>query len=286
MRLFKSQKSQVDGGKKPQKPHKKVRLDAYSFFRSHQECNAEHHEDEYVTELPNDDNYNSRNYNKSTPDNVLVQSPSPDFPSRQKIDSNDSDESKLKYSNNSFLANKTHTLDIVSVPPSDMSDLDEDEDLEARSNSRASRIEELAKKILEEPDMKKEISNSNRLRRPSDPGVKNIMDILGELDTVSERSEIDEDATIHEDGEDSESLSDSSQKTQASHDRFCKKKERLREQQRELERQGASHREGSSATNSSSKRPLRTRSASRERTLGKIKYCTPKKYQLSHIGAT
>ena len=234
---------------------------------------AEHHEDEYVTELPNDDNYNCRNYNKSTPDNVLVQSPSPDFPSRQKIDSNDSDGSKLKYSNNSFLANKTHTLDIVSVPPSDMSDLDEDEDLEARSNSRASRIEELAKKMLEEPDMKKEISNSNRFRRPSDPGVKNIMDILGELDTVSERSEIDEDATIHEDGEDSESLSDSSQKTQATHDRFCKKKDRLREQQRELERQGASHRESSSTTNSSSKRPLRTRSASRERTLGKIKYC-------------
>ena len=232
---------------------------------------AEHHEDDYVTELPNDDNYNSRNYNKSTPENVLVQSPSPDFPSRQKLDSNDSDGSKLKYSNNSLLANKTHTLDIVSVPPSDMSDLDEDEDLEARSSSRASRIEELAKKMLEEPEMKKEISSSNRLRRPSDPGVKNIMDILGELDTVSERSEIEEDATIHENDEDSESLSDSSQKNQASYDRFCKKKERLREQQRELERQGASHREGSA--NSSSKRPLRTRSASRERTLGKIKYC-------------
>ena len=101
------------------------------------------------------------------------------------------------------------------------------------------------------------------------------MDILGELDTVSERSEIEEEGTINDDSEDSGSLSDSSQKTQASYERFCKKKDRLREQQKELERRESLNKECSSSSTQNSNRSgrLRTRSASRERTLGKIKYC-------------
>merc|ERR1719436_1915849 len=121
--------------------------------------------------------------------------------------------------------------------------------METRANSRASRIEELAKKMLEETELKKESLTSSRTRHPSDPGVKNIMDILGELDTVSERSEIEEDTIINEDSEDSGSLSDSSQKTQASYEKFCKKKDRLREQQKELERRAASNKENSSTVN-------------------------------------
>jgi hypothetical protein len=238
---------------------------------------AEHH-DEYVTELPNDE-YDDRRKHKSTPENVVIQSPSPDFPSRNNMrkDTHDTDGSRLK--NNTFTGHKSHTLDIVSVPPSDMSDFDDDDlledDIETRASSRASRIEELANKMMEEIEMKKDKVTSNRTRHPSDPGVKNIMDILGELDTVSERSEVEEEGTINDDSEDSGSLSDSSQKTQASYEKFCKKKDRLREQQKELEHREASIRDSrvSSTQNTNRCERLRTRSASRDRTLGKIKYC-------------
>merc|ERR1719411_16004 len=130
-------------------------------------------------------------------------------------------------------SSKSNRLDFVTISP-DISDLDDDDqflddDIESRSSSRASRIEELAKKMLEESEMKSASATSSRTRHPSDPGVKNIMDILGELDTVSERSEIEEEGTINDDSEESESLSDSSQKTQASYEKFCKKKDRLRE---------------------------------------------------------
>ena len=234
---------------------------------------AEHHDD-FVTELPTDDEYDRRKC-KSTPENVVIQSPSPDFPMRNnpgKENNAETDGSRSKGSQN--LNNKSHTLDIVSIPPSDMSDFDDDdlldEDPDARSSSRASRIEELARKMLEETELKKE--SSNRTRHPSDPGVKHIMDILGELDTVSERSEIEEDTVINDDSEDSGSLSDSSQTSQALYDKFCKKKEKLREQQRELEKLKEACNRDNSASNPNKGR-LRTRSASRERTLGKIKYC-------------
>ena len=61
------------------------------------------------------------------------------------------------------------------------SNISDEEDEESKSENRAKRIEELAKKMLGE-------GGETRSRHPSDPGVnsRSLLDIMGELDTVSE----------------------------------------------------------------------------------------------------
>ena len=173
-------------------------------------------------------------------DNVVVKSPSPEVSMPQ-------DEEVVQ-----------RHPDIVSIT-SDMSDFDLDEELneEEEAASRAKRIEELAKKMLGDASSE----TSKRSRHPSDPGVRSINEILGDLDTVSERSELEEDehaanAAAEDDGNESDSSSSScSSSGTRSFERYCRKK---------VMESNPAARRGQS---------LRTRSASRERTLAKIKYC-------------
>ena len=175
---------------------------------------VEDEEDEDIDfELPNDDLPKPR----FELHNVVVSSPSPKAPE----------------------AERGNTLDIVSIH-SDMSDEESDETSEM---SRSRRIEELARKMLEEETS----SKTGRTRHPSDPGIRTLNEIMGELDTVSERSEMDEEESVQDEE------SDSSESSSKSFERYCRKKVEMAQ--------------------SKHKGSLRTRSASRERTLARIKYC-------------
>ena len=85
-------------------------------------------------------------------------------------------------------------IDIMSVHTmSEVDADDEDEDEEDISSGRQSRIEELAKKIMEE---EAKLASYERTRHNSNPGPqRDPINLNAELDTVSERSEIDEDPT-------------------------------------------------------------------------------------------
>ena len=82
--------------------------------------------------------------------------------------------------------------------------LNKDEDEEDISSGRQSRIEQLAKKIMEEEAMlaqyeSRQRHGSSNLEPKSVGALKrDPINLNAELDTVSERSEIDEDPTIAE----------------------------------------------------------------------------------------
>jgi hypothetical protein len=122
---------------------------------------------------------------------------------------------------------------------------DEDEDEEDISSGRQSRIEQLAKKIMEEEAMlaqyeSRQRHGSSNLEPKSVGALKrDPINLNAELDTVSERSEIDEDPTI------AESI------------------------KRDPSRRKSVEPEKGSFRNQNQ----RTRSASRERNLVKIKFC-------------
>ena len=79
-----------------------------------------------------------------------------------------------------------------------------DEDEEDLSSGRQSRIEQLAKKIMEEEAMlaqyesRQRHGNSNLEPKSVGALKRDPINLNAELDTVSERSEIDEDPTIAE----------------------------------------------------------------------------------------
>ena len=83
-------------------------------------------------------------------------------------------------------------------------DTNKDEDEEDLSSGRQSRIEQLAKKIMEEEAMlaqyeSRQRHGSSNLEPKSGGALKrDPINLNAELDTVSERSEIDEDPTIAE----------------------------------------------------------------------------------------
>ena len=155
--------------------------------------------EDYVMELPCEQDM----VTIKIPENMVVSSPSPMPP----IGAEDQSEAVTGMDSKSSLgrirtAQERQVLDIVSVN-SDMSDMDdtiapdeEDEDDSSRAASRAKRIEELAMKMLAEDhsgaDTGQQQGSRGRTRHPSDPGIRNLYDILGELDTVSERSEMEE----------------------------------------------------------------------------------------------
>jgi hypothetical protein len=60
------------------------------------------------------------------------------------------------------------------------------------SDGRQSRIEELAKKIMEEEAILAQYERQRHRSQPTEP-KRNPIDLNAELDTVSERSEIGED---------------------------------------------------------------------------------------------
>ena len=93
---------------------------------------------------------------------------------------------KLKLTNK----NLSH-IDIMSVHTMSEIDADdeEDEDEEDISSGRQSRIEELAKKIMEE---EAKLASIERTRHNSNPVIRDPINLNAELDTVSERSEIEE----------------------------------------------------------------------------------------------
>lgn len=77
-----------------------------------------------------------------------------------------------------------HTMSEV-----DADDEDDEEDEEDISSGRQSRIEELAKKIMEE---EARLASIERTRHNSNPVIRDPINLNAELDTVSERSEIEE----------------------------------------------------------------------------------------------
>ena len=81
-------------------------------------------------------------------------------------------------------------MDIMSIHTMSEIEADDEDDDEDFSSGRQSRIEELAKKIMEEKSHLAEIERQQQEQNKRDPINLNV-----ELDTVSERSEIeDEDA--------------------------------------------------------------------------------------------
>ena len=93
------------------------------------------------------------------------------------------------------LVQKDH-VDIVSVDTLSEVEGEDDDDADSMSSGRQSRIEELAKKIMEEEEI---IKQYERQRHPSAPQLQREPINL-ELDTVSERSEIgDEEESLNQD---------------------------------------------------------------------------------------
>ena len=64
--------------------------------------------------------------------------------------------------------------------------------MESSSESRARRIEELAKKFAQESEEVSSLAASNDSSNGGRGRRRSLHDILGELDTVSERSELDD----------------------------------------------------------------------------------------------
>ena len=109
--------------------------------------------------------------------NIVVSSPAP----------TPRPDDKLKLRNK----NLSH-IDIMSVHTMSEVDADDEEDEEDEediSSGRQSRIEELAKKIMEE---EAKLASIERARHSSNPVIRDPINLNAELDTVSERSEMEE----------------------------------------------------------------------------------------------
>ena len=85
-------------------------------------------------------------------------------------------------------------VDLMSIHT--MSEVDEadDEDDDDLSSGRQSRIEELARKIMEEKTQLAELEKNEK--RVTQQLSRDPIDLNAELDTVSERSEIEDDESI------------------------------------------------------------------------------------------
>ena len=81
-------------------------------------------------------------------------------------------------------------MDIMSIHTMSEIEADDEDDDEDFSSGRQSRIEELAKKIMEEKSHLAEIERQQQRRDPINLNV--------ELDTVSERSEIEEEDALRQ----------------------------------------------------------------------------------------
>ena len=75
---------------------------------------------------------------------------------------------------------------------SEVDDADDEDDDEDISSGRQSRIEQLAKKIMEEEASLKQYESRHRHNSDPEQNKRDPINLNAELDTVSERSEIEE----------------------------------------------------------------------------------------------
>lgn len=104
-----------------------------------------------------------------------------------------------KTSTSHLIQEARKNVDIMSIHTmSEVDDADDEEDDDELSSGRQSRIEMLAKKIMEEEAALAQLEQQ-RQRHHSNPDIKrDPINLNAELDTVSERSEIEEDNSLIE----------------------------------------------------------------------------------------